>query len=142
MVMGVMPFTDKVRTTYADLCRGNMQSINRLLTKDCICHLPGSNPLAGDYAPSEVIDYLGRLWQESGGSLRIAIHDVLANDDHVVILQLVTAETRGKRFESRGVLVGHLAEADDGKICEAWLFSERPDEPDQNWLLVPSYRFT
>ena len=131
---------ESVRSAYVRVSQGDANALLNAFSEDCVCHIPGNNALAGDYQLIDIIQYLNRLWEETRGTLRIQTHDVLANQEHVVVLQHVTADRNGSRFDSRSVLVGHVRNAD--KICEVWLFSEAPDEGDQSWLLVPSYRFT
>ena len=58
------------------------------------------------------------------------IHDILANDDHVVALVKVTASRGGQRLESRSTHIMHVA---DGQLTEFWNFPEDPAAGDEFW---------
>ena len=66
---------------------------------------------------------LFQAWEEAFGGLEVDIHDVLANDDHVVVLSDRRATREDRRVEMRGAGVYHVR---DGKIAEAWLFEWDP----------------
>src|SRR5271169_1497907 len=53
-----------------------------------------------------------------GGTLRLELHDVVANDQHGVALFTVSAEREGRPFAGNEVLIGHLSP--DGKATEVW----------------------
>jgi len=54
---------------------------------------------------------------------QIETHDVLANDEHAVILNNTRATRGGKTLEQQQVVVFHVR---DGKIDEVWLqFSDQ-----------------
>jgi hypothetical protein len=53
----------------------------------------------------------------------IETHDILASDDHAVVLNTVRASRAGQILEQQQVVVMHIK---DGKITETWLqFSEQ-----------------
>ncbi len=54
----------------------------------------------------------------TGGTFRGEPHDILANDEHAVLLLRVRAEREGKALEDNGLVVFHIK---NGKITEAWL---------------------
>ncbi len=72
---------------------------------------------------------VGQLIDASGGTLKIDLHDILASDDHVVVLQTTRAQWEGRRLEDNVVYVFHIA---DGKIAEAW-FNGDPRVQDEFW---------
>jgi ketosteroid isomerase-like protein len=59
----------------------------------------------------------------------IELHDVLANDEHAVALQVTQAERGGRMLSDRVVYVFHLR---NGKIAEAW-FNGDPRVQDDFW---------
>lgn len=63
-----------------------------------------------------------------GGDRKVVAYrcapDVLANDEHVVVLQTLTAGRNDLDFESRSVLVGHLGA--NRKIYEGWSSAKTP----------------
>ena len=55
-------------------------------------HVPGRSPIAGDYeGAAQVVEFFGRLFELSGGTFRVELHDVVANDQHTVALFNVRA---------------------------------------------------
>jgi ketosteroid isomerase-like protein len=81
-------------------------------------HFPGRSPFGGDYEGiGQVLDWLGRTFQASDGTIRIDLHDVIGNDEHVVALTRVRAERAGKHLEDNTVQIFHLQ---DGKATEVW----------------------
>jgi ketosteroid isomerase-like protein len=57
----------------------------------------------------------------TGGTFRIDLHDVVANDEHAVAIYVTRGEREGRTLEARQVLVSHIR---NGKLTEAWLMSE------------------
>lgn len=91
---------------------------------DVVVHFPGRGAMAGDYRGK---DGLAKLFQQQMEMLdappEIETHDVLASDDHAVVLNTVRASRGGQILEQRQVVVMHIK---DGKVTETWLqFSEQ-----------------
>ena len=80
--------------------------------------------MAGDHRGR---DGIAQLFQQQMQVLdsppEIETHDVLANDDHAVVLNTVRATRGGRASEQQQVVVMHFR---DGKIAETWLqFSDQ-----------------
>ena len=58
------------------------------------------------------------------------VHDLLASDDHVVVLSSFTADRAGKHIEGNLCQVTHLSA---GKVTEAWIIGEDPYAADEFW---------
>jgi len=116
------PNEDLVRRGYAAFASGDMATLDALFADDIVWHVGGRGALSGDYAgKAAVLGYFGQLGQETGGTFRIEIHDVLANDEHAVALTTASAERQGKSLpESPGVQVFHVR---DGRVTESWFHS-------------------
>jgi uncharacterized protein len=98
---------------------GDMEAMRNFLAQDVIWHSPGRNQLAGDYKGlDETLGLFGKLFEITGGTFRLEVHDVLANDDHGIILSTATAQREGRQLRDNGVQVLHLK---DGKVTESWL---------------------
>ena len=68
--------------------------------------------MAGDYAgKSEVAGYLGTLMERSGGTFRLEVPDVLANEERATVLTRETAHRHGRALDNRAV---HVWEMPDG----------------------------
>jgi uncharacterized protein len=113
------PNEDLIRKGFDAFMAGDMATLNELFADDIVWHSPGRNPLSGDHRGKEAVFALfAKLGELTGGNFRLEIHDVLANDEHVVVLARSTAERDGKRLDDNGVQVFHVR---DGKVTESWL---------------------
>ena len=54
-------------------------------------------------------------------TIRVALHDVVANDDHLIALTDATAERNGKTLHYRTAEILHIR---DGKVTHRWAFSD------------------
>ena len=125
------PNEDLVRKGYAAFLSGDMATLNELFADDIVWHSPGRNPLAGDFRGKEaVLGNFQKTFELTGGSFTLEIHDVLANDDHVVVLVHASAERDGKRLEDDSVQVFHVV---DGKVTEQWLAPGDAYASDEFW---------
>lgn len=130
--MAEHPNVERARKGYAAFANGDMDTVGELLSDDIVWHAGGNNILSGDYKGKEaVFGLLGRIMQETGGTLSQDVHDILANDEHVVVLVQTSAERNGVRVDQRAVDVMH-ADA-DGRITEFWRFFEDSAAVDAMW---------
>src|SRR5712691_616837 len=112
------PNEDLLRQSY----EVDMESFGKMLADDIVLHVPGRSPIAGDYrGRSEVLGFQCKLFELSGGTIQVDLHDALANDEHGAALQVTRAERGGKRLEARQTFISHLRES---KFQEVWLQSE------------------
>lgn len=70
-----------------------------------------------------MLAFLGKVFQESGMQMSVAIHDILANDDHAVILHESTVTLKDRTLIAKYADVYHLR---DGKITEHWHLAVDP----------------
>ncbi|HYU57619.1 MAG TPA: nuclear transport factor 2 family protein [Actinomycetota bacterium] len=113
------PNEELARRGYAAFSSGDMDALNELLADDIKWHVGGRSQLTGEYEGKEaVFGLFARLVELTGGSFKVDLHDVLANDEHTVGLIHATADREGKHLDDNGVQVFHVR---DGKITEAWL---------------------
>lgn len=118
------PNEDIARGAVEALSKRDMDTFFGYQADDVVLHFPGRGPMAGDYRGKEG---LGRLFQSQmellDGPPEIETHDVLANDDHAVILNTVRASRGGRTLEQQQVVVMHI---ENGKVVETWLqFSDQ-----------------
>ena len=66
--------------------RGDPATLADLLAEDIVWHAPGSNPYAGTFVGKQATMERMRRMAMEGIVWDFAIHDLVANDDHVVIL--------------------------------------------------------
>jgi hypothetical protein len=125
------PNLERSRAGYAAFASGDMATLSDFLSDDVVWHSGGDNILAGDYEGKEaVFGYFGRLMQETGGSFKNDIHDLLANDEHGVALVTSSATRGGVSIEENAVHIFHMR---DGKVTEFWTFPEDQSKFDELW---------
>ena len=119
------------REGYQAFADGNLARVSELLDDNIVWHVGGNNTITGDYQGKEaVLSFFGRLMQETGGSLKNDIHDMLANDEHGVALVSQVATRGGTSLETPVVQVFHMR---DGKMTEFWTFAEDQSAVDEFW---------
>lgn len=97
---------------------GDFETFLSHYADDVVVHYPGSSPLAGEHHGKEAfLGVFGRFAEITGAPPQIAVHDVFANDDHGVVLQLVHIERDGRSLDAQQVVVSHFV---NGKITEIW----------------------
>lgn len=116
------PNEDLLRRGYEAFGSGDMDTVLTLFDDGIVWHSGGSNQVTGDYrGHPEVMGFFGKLMELSGGTFRVEIHDVVANDTHGVVLVTVHGERDGQTLAVRSADIWHLA---DGKATEHWTFAE------------------
>ena len=129
--MAEHPNVQRLRDGYAAFGKGDMDTVKQLWTDDVVWHVGGESPLAGDYkGQDEIIGFFGRIFEMSGGSLELEVHDILANDEHAVALVTQRGKRDGKSLEMNAVHVFNLR---DGKTSEFWAFNEDDRRADEFW---------
>jgi ketosteroid isomerase-like protein len=101
--------------------RGDVATIVDCYHDDVVLHWFGRNPLAGDHrGKPAALTALMQMQQRANRRL-VAIHDVLASDDHGIVLARERFERDGRVLEANRVLVYHVR---DGKLAECWIYDE------------------
>jgi ketosteroid isomerase-like protein len=119
------PNVEYARRGYAAFGSGDLATLSELIADDAVWHAQGVGPLSGDYhGRDQVFGFFGRLAEETGGTFRLDVHDILANDEHTAVLATLTASRNGKSIEVPVVNVSHNDR--DGKITEFWTSTTDP----------------
>jgi ketosteroid isomerase-like protein len=109
---------ERARKGYTAFDAGDVQTVIDLIADDVKWHVGGTSKFAGDYeGKQKVLEFFGRLMAE-GFVQKHAIHDILANDQHVVVLCDVSVTYNGKTDSGQVVDVYH--ENDQGQLKEFW----------------------
>ena len=125
------PNEELVRRGYEAFGTGDMATLNELFADDIVWNAPGRNQLSGTYrGKDEVFANFQKVAELTGGSFKLDIHDVLANDDHAVVLIHSTGEREGKKLDDKGVQVFHIK---GGKVTEEWLHPGDTHANDEFW---------
>ncbi len=112
------PNIELLRKGYQAYSSGDMETISELFADDIEWHIAGRSQLAGDYhGKDEVFGFFGKITELSSGTSRLEVHDVLANDEHGVVLVRGSASREGRDFTGNDVHTFHIR---DGKVAEFW----------------------
>jgi uncharacterized protein len=107
-----------LRTGYEAFAKGDMPAVSDVFADDILWHVGGRSHLAGDYkGKDEVFGFFAKLVELSGGTFSLSLHDIIGNDEHVLVLVENHAQREGKTLNDRAVHVWHVQ---DGKATEFW----------------------
>jgi ketosteroid isomerase-like protein len=119
------------RRGYEAFANGDLATLSELLSDDVVWHVNTGSPFDGDYqGQAATFGYFAELAQELQGSLRIDVHEILANDDHVTVMCNVTAVRNGVTFADTIVQAFHVR---DGKTTECWTATTNPQKAVAFW---------
>jgi uncharacterized protein len=112
------PNVELARQAHEAMAKGDLAASSEGIADDVTWHGMAAGPLSGTYhGRDEVLAFFGRVMEETGGTFRLAVHDVLANDEHTVVLCTMSASRGNKSIEIPVVNVAHVR---DGKVTELW----------------------
>lgn len=116
---------DVVRSYLAAVGAGDMDAIRSVLADDVVFHIGGRNLISGDkHGPEEVVAMFQAITDRMGAPIQPELHDLLANDEHVIAL---VRRTLGG-VDAPAAVVYHVAE---GRITEVWVHELRQAELDE-----------
>ena len=119
-----------VRSAYEAFANGDGAALAGLLDDGIVWHesTPG---FEGDYhGRDQALALLDRVVQEVEGIKMAPLHDVLASDDHVVVLHEWTATRNGRTLNGRYADVYHFR---NGKATEHWHLAVDPKAEEAFW---------
>ncbi len=129
--MAEHPNASLLRRGFEAFDRGDMATLTDLFIEDVVWHVPGNNPISGDQKGRDaVFAVLAKVAELTGGTFKIELHDVLANDEHAVALTRATGSRQGKQLNSLDTDVYHVS---GGKVTEFWSFAEDTKKADEFW---------
>jgi uncharacterized protein len=121
-----------VRRAMEAMSAGDTATLQQVLTRDCVAHLPGNHPLAGEHKGLDAL--LGnarRMREETNGTLRIEPQQLfLDGRGHVIALRRMTAERRGRRHDLVGAT--HFTIVGD-RIAGIEVYEQDLDKANQLW---------
>jgi uncharacterized protein len=120
----------RTRQGYEAFSKGDMAALSDFLADDVVWHVGGSSPISGDYKGKDaVFGFFGKLMEQTGGTFKLEVHDILANDEHTVTMVRETAARNGKKWDGKAVHITHPDS--EGKIKEFWAFQENSTAADE-----------
>ncbi len=125
------PNAELLKKGYAAFASGDMAVLTELFADDVTWHVSGNSPISGTHRGREaVFAVFARTGQLSGGTFKIDVHDVVANDVHAVALTRATASRQGRQYDAMDTDVYHMS---GGKVTEFWSFAEDTKKADEFW---------
>ncbi|HKR99858.1 MAG TPA: nuclear transport factor 2 family protein [Candidatus Dormibacteraeota bacterium] len=117
------------RQGYEAFGRGDLDTLRQTFDPNIVWHVSGRSRFSGDKrGVDETLAFFGQLFQESGGTFKLDVHDVVANDEHAVAIVTSHIEKGGRSADSKAAHIVHIR---DGKLTESWFFAEDPDTFDE-----------
>ncbi len=111
------PNAQRLRHSYDAFLRGDLGPLDDLLAEDVAWHETGRHQLSGVYrGREEVHRLLNRLGELTGGTMRIDVRTVLADDTDGVAVLRVSGRRGDRSFED--VLETHVYRFADGRVTE------------------------
>jgi ketosteroid isomerase-like protein len=118
-----------IRAVYDDILSGSLDMVGNLLSDDITWQVTGSSPVSGTYSGrQEVFGFFATVMELYGGTFRIQLRSVLANDDYCVVLAEESGVVDGESLEFSSV---HLWSLRNGK-CTTFM-SYEDDSYHQFW---------
>lgn len=103
--------------------RGDLATVGSAFAPDAVWELPGRSAVAGTFhGPDEIVGFLARSFELSGGTLALDVVDVLGSDWGAVQVQRVRAAHDGRQLDCVEVLAHEIV---DGRIVRTY---HRPDQ--------------
>lgn len=120
-----------LRREYEARARGELSALEELFHEEIVWHVPGRSAIAGTYRGRDaVIEYSRRRQELVGGTFKIMVDDILANDQWALVIATGHAERHGQTHEWRA---HGLYRFRDGKIVECHLLPEDQYAFDEIW---------
>lgn len=128
--MSQHPNAQLIREMFSAMERADMGWFDAHIGDDIVWHVGGNSRSAGVYRGKETVAQM-MAGVASPDSMKADVHDVIASDDHTVVLgtAVVTAPS-GASAEYNYVNVFHI---DGDKIVEAWGMAENDAITDPIW---------
>ena len=114
---------DMARKGYQAFNEAHLDEAMATIHDEIVWHNGGDNPLTGEFRGKEaVMEMLARFGQLTEGTYEADIHDVLASEDHTVVIGTYTATRHGRTRSARFIDVIHPAP--DGRAKAFWRMFE------------------
>ena len=115
------PNEELLRKGYAAFDTYDLDTIRALFADDIVWHVGGRSQLAGTLkGKDEVFGWFAKLLTLSEGTFKINVHDIIANDNHAVVLSNDTAQRGDKHLDVQAVAIFHI---ENNQVKEAWFFN-------------------
>jgi ketosteroid isomerase-like protein len=110
--------------------KGDLHTMFGLYHDEFVLHYFGRNPLAGEHrGKAAAIGALGKVQKLTNRQL-LEIRDILASDEHAVVMAREKFGREGKQLEANRIFVYRVR---DGKLSECWVYDEDQRAVDEFW---------
>jgi ketosteroid isomerase-like protein len=104
----------RLRDLYAKFGQRDLKGFLNGCTDDVLFAVPGYASVSGTYTREEFTDWNAEQVRRTGGSFHEDILDVVANDEHGLVLLVLHFDRDGQHHEYQ---TAHLVEFQDAKIA-------------------------
>ena len=123
------PNVKVVRDGFEAFERGDMSWMDDHMADDVVWHVGGKSKMAGAYEGKEaVLGLFGKQAQLFTGAPDVDVHEILGNDDHVIVIGRATANDPDGGTVSW--LYANVLHIRDGKVKEVWGLADETSESD------------
>jgi ketosteroid isomerase-like protein len=116
-----------VRTFFDALVAGETERALGCYAEDGVYRVSGNNLVSGNYrGRAAILSHHIKLRELTGGTMRLTMDDLIAEQGHAVLFWHVTAERAGsaKRLDANGIMAFKVD--DQGSFSESWfLYNDR-----------------
>jgi ketosteroid isomerase-like protein len=131
-VVAEHPNVGLLREAISTFNRSDFDAYRKYFTEDVVWHVGGNHPLSGDYRGRDAIfEYFEKVRELTGGGLRSAPQDILADDSHGGVFTRVTADRGDRHLDV--VLAQAYRINPDGKFTEYWALADDQDAVNAFW---------
>lgn len=117
-----------IRAGFESFVSGDFTAMSDFFDDAIVLHVGGSSVLAGRYeGKAATLAWFARVAELTEGTVRLDIRDVLANDEHAIVLTTTRAKLGDRTLDEHGVVVFELR---DEKVTQAWMFSDDQEKID------------
>jgi uncharacterized protein len=117
------PKAQRLRRAYEVFAERDLDTLRQFTSPDIVSHSARTSRIDGVFTGrDEVFEWFTRLQKEAGRTQRVELHDVLANDEHIVALVPWAAQRGDRKLDQRAVHVFHVNP--EGQPTEFWGFTE------------------
>ncbi|MCW2600217.1 MAG: hypothetical protein JWM02_2046 [Frankiales bacterium] len=129
--MAEHPNAARIRQGYEAFSAGDTAGLSELIATDAVQHMPGHNQFSGDHrGRDEILAMYGQLAEQSGGTLKVELEEVYANDDEVITVYHSTGERDGRQLDTRHALVFKMR---DNQVVDLDDVAQDEAADDQFW---------
>lgn len=129
--MTVQSDAKTLQAAYEAFGRGDLETVAGAFSPDIVWHEAGRSPIAGTYKGRDsVFELFGRLFELTGGTFSVQVHDLLASEGHVVALTRLQGTRNDKSLSWDEAHIWHLK---DGVATEFWNALTEGSEVDEFW---------